>query len=67
MHDSIVIARRRPGLSARMAELHGLFALWRERRRGRRQLLALDTRMLRDIGLSRVDATAEAGKPFWVA
>ncbi|HUT48704.1 MAG TPA: DUF1127 domain-containing protein [Alphaproteobacteria bacterium] len=41
-----------------------LFA-WQERSRGRYQLAQLDRRMLRDIGLSRVDALHEASKPFW--
>lgn len=34
--------------------------------RSRRALAVLDDRMLRDIGLSRVDAKREAEKPFWV-
>lgn len=33
--------------------------------RSRRQLLALDSRALKDIGISRADALAEARKPFW--
>jgi uncharacterized protein YjiS (DUF1127 family) len=35
------------------------------RQRQRHDLAQLDDRMLRDIGLSRVDAEREAGKPFW--
>lgn len=31
----------------------------------RRQLAALDERMLRDIGLSHDDVRRETGKPFW--
>lgn len=38
---------------------------WRERARQRRDLMALDARELRDIGLSRADAEAEGSKPFW--
>lgn len=38
---------------------------WMERERERRQLAALDHRLLRDIGLSRCDALEEARKPFW--
>jgi uncharacterized protein YjiS (DUF1127 family) len=38
-----------------------------ERRRQRRLLLALDERMLRDVGISRADALREGGKPFWQA
>jgi uncharacterized protein YjiS (DUF1127 family) len=39
--------------------------LWQERARSRHQLARLDARMLKDIGLSRLDALREADKPFW--
>lgn len=35
------------------------------RRRGRRELLELDARLLRDVGISREQALREADKPFW--
>lgn len=38
---------------------------WRERARQRKALLALDDRLLKDIGISRADAVREGGKPFW--
>ena len=38
---------------------------WAARHRQRRQLLALDARLLNDIGLSRADAVREGEKPFW--
>ena len=38
---------------------------WQERERQRRQLMTLDTRILSDMGMSRADAVAEYGKPFW--
>ena len=38
---------------------------WYERARQRRQLARLDDRLLRDIGLNRIDAAREADKPFW--
>lgn len=38
---------------------------WREIHRQRRALLSLDDAMLKDIGLSRVDALQEGNKPFW--
>ena len=38
---------------------------WQERERQRRQLMTLDTRILSDMGISRADAVAEYGKPFW--
>ena len=34
-------------------------------RRSRRNLLALDARLLDDVGISRADALAEAGRPIW--
>ena len=38
---------------------------WLERRRQRRALLALDDKLLKDIGLSQADAWHEGHKPFW--
>jgi uncharacterized protein YjiS (DUF1127 family) len=38
---------------------------WRCRRNGRLELARFDERMLRDIGLTRVDAEYEINKPFW--
>lgn len=36
-----------------------------ERQRSRRELRLLSTRMLKDIGVSRMDAEREARRPFW--
>jgi uncharacterized protein YjiS (DUF1127 family) len=41
-----------------------LFACW-QRHRQRRELLGLDERLLRDIGVSRDDARLEARKRIW--
>ena len=38
---------------------------WYHRYHQRRKLLDLEDRMLKDIGISRVEALAEAKKPFW--
>jgi uncharacterized protein YjiS (DUF1127 family) len=38
---------------------------WYELSRQRRALLRLDDHMLKDIGLSRVDALREADRRFW--
>jgi uncharacterized protein YjiS (DUF1127 family) len=48
---------------------HGLdtLRLWRERARGRQQLRTFDDHLLRDIGITRLQAEAEAHKPFWRA
>jgi uncharacterized protein YjiS (DUF1127 family) len=39
--------------------------IWAERASQRRALAALDDPALKDIGVSRADAEAEAAKPFW--
>ena len=39
--------------------------VWAERSRQRRKLLELDEYRLRDIGLTREQAEAEARRPFW--
>jgi uncharacterized protein YjiS (DUF1127 family) len=41
--------------------------LWQVRARGRRQLTTFDDHLLRDIGVTRLQAEAEADKPFWRA
>ena len=41
--------------------------LWSQRRRERASLGALDSHMLRDIGLDGMTARIEAEKPFWRA
>ena len=49
------------------AALHAVDTIltWHERVRMRHQLLMLDDRLLRDIGITRVEARNEAEKPFW--
>ncbi|QNI04255.1 DUF1127 domain-containing protein [Halomonas sp. SH5A2] len=38
---------------------------YRHYRRSRRQLLTLDDRLLKDVGISREQAQTEGHKPFW--
>ncbi len=40
-------------------------AEWRRRSFSRAMLTSFDERMLRDIGITRVDAWREINKPFW--
>jgi uncharacterized protein YjiS (DUF1127 family) len=40
---------------------------WQELAQQRRRLLALDDRMLKDIGITRADASREGARPFWDA
>ncbi|MDZ7829840.1 MAG: DUF1127 domain-containing protein [Halofilum sp. (in: g-proteobacteria)] len=46
-------------------EVRAAYRRSRQRARLRRDLLHLDARQLRDIGLARTDLEAEAAKPFW--
>ena len=65
--------RLRPrGLDFRSVTVISLFAramdslgAWRVRARERRQLSGLSDVMLKDIGVSRADASKEFEKPFW--
>ncbi len=59
------IAAAPPGAGLALRLLATAFK-WHERVRERRQLYALDERMLKDIGITRVDVEREAGKHFWV-
>jgi uncharacterized protein YjiS (DUF1127 family) len=40
-------------------------AVWRQRTDMRRRLAEMDTRSLRDAGISPAAAAYESGKPFW--
>lgn len=53
--------------SIRVLLVRGLDILrtWQQRHRTRRDLLNLNDRLLRDIGISRAEAEREASKPFW--
>jgi uncharacterized protein YjiS (DUF1127 family) len=42
-----------------------ILANWRRRARERRELASLDTRTLRDLGLSSSEIQFEVNKPFW--
>ncbi|MEX0809455.1 MAG: DUF1127 domain-containing protein [Dongiaceae bacterium] len=61
-------ARRPVGSLVASALTRGVEALfaWQERAHQRFHLRQFDDRALRDIGLSRADVEAEAGKPFWM-
>ncbi|MEQ9327320.1 MAG: DUF1127 domain-containing protein [Rhodospirillales bacterium] len=43
----------------------GLIRLWRHRMVTRRSLVAMETRLLADIGLTPEEARREARRPFW--
>lgn len=50
---------------ARLSRFMARFDTYRQRHSTRRCLMALDDRLLKDIGLSRADALREGSKPFW--
>ena len=59
-----------PAATAAGSRLGGLLTrldLWIERHRQRYALLELNDALLKDIGLSRLDAVREGDKPFWRA
>lgn len=53
------------GMINRLNGLRKICGCWYARYHQRRQLLALDDQMLKDIGLTRVSAQHEGNKPFW--
>ncbi len=60
--------RLRQGLAAAPMPILKAFArliVGLRRRRQRYDLAQLDDRMLRDMGISRVEAERESHKPFW--
>lgn len=64
-HSPIPAVRRDPRAPA-VARVLALLFTWAERARSRRQLAALDDRMLADIGLDRASARGESERPFWL-
>jgi uncharacterized protein YjiS (DUF1127 family) len=54
-------AELRTGFGGVLNGLRHRYAVYRQRR----ALLALDEAMLKDLGISRVDALQEGRKPFW--
>jgi uncharacterized protein YjiS (DUF1127 family) len=53
-------------IAAGLAAAASALAAWRQRRRSRLHLMALDDHLLRDIGISRADMEQEVFKPFWM-
>ena len=61
LHRTVHRSVARPSFAQLVARVED----WLERRRQRRALLALDDKLLKDIGLGPSDAWREAHKPFW--
>lgn len=54
-------------VSSPFTAAYRVFTTWVERHEQRARLANMDARILRDMGLDRVDALNEAAKPFWRA
>ncbi len=54
-----------PRRTSPLVVLAAIVRRWRARIRERRSLAAIDERLLRDIGINRLDAAREYTKPFW--
>ena len=52
-------------LAGTYTALNQIFNNWRRRTRERRELSQLDSRTLRDLGLTESAIRFEANKPFW--
>jgi uncharacterized protein YjiS (DUF1127 family) len=57
--------RLRRARGHRVQRAFAILREWRRRIRARRELAALDDRMLRDIGISRAEAEFLSRKRFW--
>ena len=58
----VTTADPKPSLRQRIAFT---LTLWRQRTEMRRRLSEMDSRSLRDVGISPAAAAYESGKPFW--
>ena len=65
--DTIGRSPEIPATSAGLTAIGQTLVLWQDRARQRAHLASLDDRILRDIGIGRVEVAREASKPFWRA
>ena len=59
--EPLIISHRTDGL----ASVGRRLVQWRQRSRERAELAQIDSRGLRDIGLTPAEAAYEINKPFW--
>ncbi len=62
---SLRVRESRPSFRTVLEGTGHTLALWQQRHSSRRALCELDTRQLKDIGLSRADVARECSKSFW--
>ena len=48
-----------------LVRLAGMVATWERRAQERRSLAEMSQHMLKDLGISRLDARRASAKPFW--
>ena len=65
LHDVAPFAHPTLSLGELWRRLEAVLNLWRDRAVTRQQLAEMDDRLLKDIGLTRLDAEREYSKPFW--
>jgi uncharacterized protein YjiS (DUF1127 family) len=63
----IVLTPAKPRFAGLLQLIGSMYAIWRQRSRTRRHLALLEMRELADLGLTRAQQRAEAGKWFWQA
>ncbi|MDP1965248.1 MAG: DUF1127 domain-containing protein [Reyranella sp.] len=61
----LIVLPTAPRVAGPLPTVLAVLAIWRRRSRTRRQLAALEACALADIGLTRAQQRAEAGKWFW--
>ena len=54
-----------PSPAGVLVRVAAVLTAWERRARERRTLAEMPEHMLKDLGISRVDARREADKPFW--
>lgn len=68
MFGASAVCGAQPSIAERILSVPFVaLATWGERLKQRAELTEMDDRMLKDIGVSRTAALAEADKPFWTA
>lgn len=65
--DAGMAAKTVPGASPWWAGVLGWIGMAMDRHAQRRHLASLDPRLLRDVGLTRAQALAQARRPWWQA